>query len=206
MPRPALFLDRDGVVNEDVGYLHRIEDCRFLDGVFALAAAFAKRGFLLVIATNQSGIGRGFYTPAQFERLMSWIGGEFARRGLAVAAVYHCPDHPTEGLGPYRRESPLRKPAPGMFLKAARDLDLDLARSWSIGDKLTDVAAARAAGVGRLVLLDAGLGNSQAQRTTDYWRLGTLGEVVRLLEAEQASLEAEQASRAVTPAPAAPRR
>ena len=99
----GLILDRDGVINEDSGYLHGIEECRFVDGIFDLTAAFAARGFAIVIASNQSGIGRGFYTEADFERLMAWMTGEFARRGVAVAGVYHCPDHPTEGVGRYRR-------------------------------------------------------------------------------------------------------
>ena len=154
MSRRALFLDRDGVINVDTGYLHRIEECRFVDGIFELARAFASQGFALVIATNQSGIARGYYGEAEFATLMTWMRGEFARRGTAIAAVYHCPDHPTEGIGRHRRENPWRKPGPGMMLQAAADLGLDLAGSWLLGDKPSDVAAGRAAGVGTLVLLD----------------------------------------------------
>src|SRR5258708_34663313 len=106
----GLILDRDGVINEDSGYLHGIEECRFVDGIFDLTAAFAARGFAIVIASNQSGIGRGFYTEADFERLMAWMKGEFARRGVAIAGFYHFPDHPTEGLGPYRVVPPRRGP------------------------------------------------------------------------------------------------
>ena len=91
----GLILDRDGVINEDSGYLHSIEECRFVDGIFELTAAFAARGFAIVIASNQSGIGRGFYTEAYFERLMAWMTGEFARAGVTIAGVYYCPDHPT---------------------------------------------------------------------------------------------------------------
>jgi D-glycero-D-manno-heptose 1,7-bisphosphate phosphatase len=151
----ALFLDRDGVINRDTGYLHRAEECVFVDGIFEVAAAFAARGFRLVVATNQSGIGRGYYGEAEFAALMDWMRREFARRGIEIAAVYHCPDHPTEGVGPYRRENPWRKPGPGMMLAAARDLGLDLAASWAIGDKPSDVEAARAAGVGTILHLDS---------------------------------------------------
>jgi D-glycero-D-manno-heptose 1,7-bisphosphate phosphatase len=119
--RRALILDRDGVVNHDSGYLHRIEECRFVDGIFEMTAAFAARGFAIVIATNQSGIGRGLYSETDFNRLMDWMRGEFRRRGVELAGVYHCPDHPTEGVGHYRRENPWRKPGPGMLLQAAAD-------------------------------------------------------------------------------------
>src|SRR5215472_8851469 len=93
--RPALLLDRDGVVNEDTGYLHRIEECRFVPGIFELAEAFSGRGFAIVIATNQSGIGRGLYGEAEYARLMGWMRGEFARRGVVIDGVYHCAYHPT---------------------------------------------------------------------------------------------------------------
>jgi D-glycero-D-manno-heptose 1,7-bisphosphate phosphatase len=150
--RPALILDRDGVINVDTGYLHRIEECIFVDGIFDVAKEFAARGFHLVIATNQAGIGRGYYTEEQFATLMAWMRETFRARGAKIAAVYHCPDHPTEGVGRYRRDNPWRKPHPGMILQAAEDLDLDLAASWLVGDKETDILAGRAAGVGMLVL------------------------------------------------------
>jgi D-glycero-D-manno-heptose 1,7-bisphosphate phosphatase len=146
----ALFLDRDGVVNLDDGYTHRIETLRFVPGVFDLCRAAAARGFLLVIVTNQAGIGRGYYTEAEYRRFTAEMLGKFAAAGLAIAAVYHCPFHP-DGVGPYRREHPWRKPNPGMLLDAARALDLDLAASALIGDGARDMAAARRAGLGTAV-------------------------------------------------------
>lgn len=178
----GLILDRDGVVNEDSGYLHRIEDCRFVDGIFELTAAFVARGFAVVIASNQSGIGRGYYTEADFERLMDWMKAEFAGRGVVLAGVYHCPDHPTEGVGLYRRANPWRKPGPGMLLQAARDLDLDLARSWTVGDKMSDVEAGRTAGVGTLVRYDP-LAPGVA-RCQDFWVVPSLRAVTELLARE----------------------
>lgn len=181
--RRGLFLDRDGVVNHDPGYLHRIEDCRFVAGIFGLARAFAERGFALVIATNQSGIGRGFYGEADFDRLMTWMKGEFARHRAPLDGVYHCPDHPTAGLGRYRRDSDWRKPRPGMLLQAAADLGLDLARSWCVGDKETDIAAGRAAGIPDLVLYDPAA--AAVARHADYWVVPRLDAVCALIERER---------------------
>jgi D-glycero-D-manno-heptose 1,7-bisphosphate phosphatase len=177
--RPGLLLDRDGVINQDAGYVSGIADCQFVDGIFELAQAFAERGFVIAIVTNQSGIGRGYYSEADFLELMGWIGGEFMRRGVKIAATYHCPDHPTHGIGPYRRDTARRKPGPGMFLEAAAELSLDLARSWTIGDKRSDVAAGRAAGVGTLVLLDPAIG--EARRDHDVWIVPNLGAATALL-------------------------
>jgi D-glycero-D-manno-heptose 1,7-bisphosphate phosphatase len=180
--RLALILDRDGVINQDTGYVHRIDDCHFIDGIFAMTAAFAKRGFAIVIATNQAGIGRGFYGEADFAALMGWMRGEFARHGVTIAAIYHSPDHPTEGIGDFRRESTWRKPGPGMILQAAADLSLDLARSWMVGDKPHDIEAGRAAGVGTLIRYDSAA--PQAERREDFWLVTRLDEVTAMLAAE----------------------
>lgn len=178
----ALILDRDGIVNHDTGYVHRIADFHFIDGIFELTAAFAARGFAIVIATNQSGIGRGLFSEADFATLMEWVKVEFARRNVAIAAVYHCPDHPTSGIGPYRRENPWRKPAPGMLLQAAQDLSLDLSRSWMLGDRERDVIAGKAAGVGTLVCYDPGAAGVEWR--SDHWVVPRLGDVAALLAAE----------------------
>lgn len=182
--RRGLILDRDGVVNEDRGYVYRAADCRFIDGIFDLVAAFAARGFAIIIATNQSGIGRGLYTETDFQVFMEWVRGEFARRNLFIDAVYHCPDHPTEGIGPYRRASPWRKPEPGMLIQAAHDFSLDLARSWTVGDKLSDIEAGRAAGIGTLVryqpLAD------KLERLEDFWVVPRLQTIADLLAREAA--------------------
>ncbi len=182
--RRGLILDRDGVINHDIGFLSRIADCRFVDGIFDLVRVFAERGFAIVIATNQSGIGRGLFSESAFTDLMAWMREEFARRGTAIDAVYHCPDHPTEGVGRYRRESDWRKPGPGMFRQAAADLSLDLARSWCIGDKDRDIAAGRNAGVGALVLFDPAV--SATTRDHDVWIVPRLDAATALLLAEAA--------------------
>ncbi len=145
MNPPALFLDRDGVVNDEVGYLYRPEDVRFVEGIFSLCRTAQSLGYKLVIVTNQSGIARGFYTQAQFHSLMDFFRAEFLREGITLGAVYHCPYHPEHGIGEFRRESEDRKPSPGMIFRAQRDLGLDLYRSILIGDRCSDVAAANAA-------------------------------------------------------------
>jgi len=176
--RPALFLDRDGVVNVDRHFLHRIEDCAFIDGIFALTAHFAARGFAVVIASNQGGIARELFREAEFARLMDWMRAEFRRQGSRLDAVYFDPTHPAEGKGAYRRSSSWRKPAAGMFVRAAADLGLDLAKSIAVGNMAGDVDAARAAGIGGLVLLDEKA--SGVERRADCWIVPRLADVARL--------------------------
>ncbi len=179
--RPGLILDRDGVINVDTGYLHRIEACRFVEGIFDLTAAFQQRGFRLAIATNQSGIGRGLYGPAEFRTLMAWMLAQFRARGVEIDAVYHAPDHPTEGQGAYRRETDWRKPGPGMLRQAVADLDLDPAQSWAIGDKPGDMVAAAGAGIGHRVLL-APDAEMLTQQTDGYWVVSSLAAILPLLD------------------------
>ena len=151
--RAALFLDRDGVINVEKDYVHRIEDVEFVDGIFTLCKTAKNAGLAIVVVTNQAGIGRGYYTEDQFRTLMNWMKDRFAERGAALDAVYYCPFHPEHGVGGYKSDSFDRKPNPGMILRARADLHIDLAASCLIGDKASDIAAARAAGVGTAVLL-----------------------------------------------------
>jgi D-glycero-D-manno-heptose 1,7-bisphosphate phosphatase len=179
---PGLILDRDGVINIDIGYLHRIDECRFVEGIFDLAATFRDQGFRIAIATNQSGIGRGYFTPADFRRLMAWILAQFLDRGIVIEGVYHAPDHPTEGIGRYRRDTDWRKPGSGMFRQAIADLDLDPALSWAIGDKPGDLVAAAGAGIRHRVLLDPA--RTAPERLADgSWAVPTLAAIIPLLAA-----------------------
>ena len=151
--RRAAFLDRDGVINLDHGYVSRREDFTFVPGVLDGARHLHALGFALVVVTNQSGIGRGLYSISDYEQLTTWIKGRFAAEGAPLAGVYHCPHHPTDAMGDFRKSCDCRKPAPGMLLAAARDLDLDLGASVLFGDKESDLLAARAAGVPVRVLI-----------------------------------------------------
>jgi D-glycero-D-manno-heptose 1,7-bisphosphate phosphatase len=151
--RRAAFLDRDGVINADHGYVSRIEDFEFLPGVLDSAGELARHGLLLVVVTNQAGIGRGMYTEEDFARLTRWMCARFDEAGAPIRAVYHCPHHPTQALGTLRVRCDCRKPAPGMLLQAARDWHIDLERSVFFGDKCDDMRAGLSAGVGTRVLL-----------------------------------------------------
>ena len=144
----ALFLDRDGVINQDYDYVYRPEQIEFVDGIFELCRHAHSLGYLIFVVTNQSGIGRGYYKEDTFHHLMDWMGGVFQDQGCPIAQVYFCPYHPTEGVGQYRRESSLRKPKPGMILAAGEDFDLDLTCSVLVGDRHRDIEAGQAAGVG----------------------------------------------------------
>lgn len=155
--RSALLLDRDGVINIEKDYVYQISDFEFVDGIFELCHQAADAGMAIVVVTNQAGIGRGYYTENQFWALTDWMCDRFSERGITIDVVYFCPYHPEHGVGAYRRESFDRKPKPGMILRARADLDLDLDHSILVGDKVSDIAAARAAGVGRTVLLNGAL-------------------------------------------------
>lgn len=154
MSRQALFLDRDGVINVDLGYVHKPEQIVFIDGIFELVAAAKRAGYLVIVVTNQAGIGRGFYGENEFHSLMDWMGARFAENEGVIDAVYFCPYHPEHGIGQYRRESNFRKPMPGMLLEAQNNLNIEMSQSIMIGDMPTDIAAANAAGVGTLLHLN----------------------------------------------------
>lgn len=153
MKRRVLFLDRDGVININHGHVHKRENFDFIPGIFALVQKANEADYLVVIVTNQAGIGRGYYSEDEFHVLMEWVKGEFLNRGARVDAVYYSPFHPQHGHGKYKKDSDCRKPKPGMLLNAARDFNIDLPNSILIGDQLTDLEAGYSAGVGRCILI-----------------------------------------------------
>jgi D-glycero-D-manno-heptose 1,7-bisphosphate phosphatase len=150
--RPALFLDRDGVINEEVDYLWTWDRCRFVEGIVSLLRTAHHHGYFVAVVTNQAGIGRGMYTEADFHKLMDRMAQELAKYDVHFDAVYFSPFHPVHGLGDYKRETDCRKPGPGMILRAAREHGLDLAQSILVGDRCTDIQAGAAAGVNELYL------------------------------------------------------
>jgi D-glycero-D-manno-heptose 1,7-bisphosphate phosphatase len=152
-PNRALFLDRDGVVNREIGYLYRPEQVHFVPGIFELCRSAQALRYRLIIITNQAGIARQIYTEEQFHRLMQWMSGQFANEGIVLDGYYFCPHHPESAMEKYRRDCFSRKPNPGMLLQAARDHQVDLGESLLIGDRYTDMQAGLAAGVGAVCLL-----------------------------------------------------
>jgi D-glycero-D-manno-heptose 1,7-bisphosphate phosphatase len=157
----AVFLDRDGTINEEKEYLYRAEDFVFIPGAVEGITRLKGAGYLVVVVTNQSGIGRGYYSEADLKKLHSHMEGELAKAGTCLDGYYFCPHHPDQGLGPYAVHCDCRKPLPGMLRKAARDLGIDLTSSWMVGDKLADVTAGRAAGC-RSILVRTGYGAAEA--------------------------------------------
>lgn len=139
MTRRFVFLDRDGTLIEDRGYAHALSDCAALPGAYEAVKALRAAGFGTAIVTNQSGIGRGLFGEAEFARFQAHLLADFAAHGAPLDAVYHCPHRPDEGCE-------CRKPRPGLLLRAQREHDIDLAASWVVGDKESDVGLARSAG------------------------------------------------------------
>jgi len=154
--RPALFLDRDGVLNEDQGYVHRWEDFRWIAGARETVAAFNRAGWLVIVVTNQSGVGRGYYSEEDMHALHARMNAELAAAGARLDAIYFCPQHPEAPLARYRHpDPPGRKPNPGMILQALQDWPIDAHRSILVGDKRSDLEAAERAGI-RGVLFGGG--------------------------------------------------
>lgn len=151
--KPALFLDRDGVINKDYGYVHVKEKFDFKPGIFNLVCAANAAGYLCVVVTNQAGIGRGLYSIEHFRILSDWMCAQFENKGGIIDAIYFSPFHPTEGRGMYLLQEDTRKPGTGMFLEALRDHNIDLTKSIMVGDKMSDMEASVAANVAYNYLL-----------------------------------------------------
>ncbi|NTY36316.1 D-glycero-beta-D-manno-heptose 1,7-bisphosphate 7-phosphatase [Burkholderia diffusa] len=182
MKRKALFLDRDGVINVDYGYVHRPQDCMFVDGIFDLVRLANATGHQVVVVTNQAGIGRGYFSESQFVAFMDWMRRRFEERGARIDRVYFCPHHPVAGMGRYRQACACRKPQPGMLNDARRDLDLDMSASILVGDKRSDLDAGARAGVGRRFLL-AGDRPGHAEAESDVDVVARLSDIGSALEA-----------------------
>ena len=144
--KKAIFLDRDGVINHDRGYVNKIEDFRFVESIFETLRNFQEKGFSLFIVTNQSGIGRGYYTKEDFDILTKWMLKELKKEKIHITKVYFCPHSPEE-------RCICRKPNTGMFDKAFKDYKIDKKNSWMIGDKHSDIKAAVNAGINNTILI-----------------------------------------------------
>jgi D-glycero-D-manno-heptose 1,7-bisphosphate phosphatase len=169
-PRPAIFLDRDGVVIEDAHYLSSPDQARLVPGAADAIAALNRSGWPVVIVTNQSGVARGYFTPETVHAVHEHLSEQLAGYGARIEAFYFCPHFPTAEVAAYRTECLCRKPKPGMLLRAAEELNLDLDRSWMVGDRASDLEAGAAAGA-RTVLVRTGYGATVDVATLDRGRL-----------------------------------
>ncbi|WP_372811566.1 D-glycero-beta-D-manno-heptose 1,7-bisphosphate 7-phosphatase [Pseudoalteromonas nigrifaciens] len=165
----ALFLDRDGVVNVDHGYVYQSERFEFIEGVFSTCKAFYDAGYKIIIVTNQSGIGRGYYTEADFIALTSWMKAQFSAHQILISDVYFCPHHPKNALPEYLKQCACRKPAPGMLLQGISEHNIDPQQSIMVGDKKSDMQAAEQAGIATRILVHSGQQfDDSAKQTADF--------------------------------------
>ena len=142
----AIFLDRDGVINKEVNYLFKIEDFEFIDGIFNACLYFQNLDYVIVIVTNQSGIARKYYTESDYQKVTRWMLRQFEDNGIEILNVFHCPHGPESTCE-------CRKPKPGMFLKAKDEHNIDMEKSWMIGDKERDIIAANSARIDNTILV-----------------------------------------------------
>ncbi len=145
----TIFLDRDGVINKEVGYLYQLSDFEFLDGIFNTCLYFQKLGYKIVIISNQSGIARGYYNENDYLKLTEWMLDQFNDNGINILDIFYCP-HSPESL------CECRKPKPGMLIEAKDKYNIGMKDSWMIGDKETDIEAANLAGINNTILVRSG--------------------------------------------------
>ena len=157
----TIFLDRDGVINHEVGYLHRVEDFLFIDGVFESCLYFQSLGYNIIVITNQSGISRGYYDVNQFQQVNDFMLEQFKAHGINILDVFFCPHGPEDACV-------CRKPNPGMFNSAKQKYDINMACSWMIGDKEADVKAANNAGINHTILVRSGHDIDETESNAEY--------------------------------------
>lgn len=151
----AIFLDRDGTLNVDHGYVHQIDDFHFIDGTIQTLRQLKQMGYLLVVVTNQSGIARGYFSEQQFLQLTEWMDWSLAEQGVDLDGIYYCPHHP-KGQGEYQKTCDCRKPRAGMLMEAIKALKIDPRLSIMVGDKLEDLQAGINAGIPTNILVKTG--------------------------------------------------
>jgi len=149
MPIKTIFLDRDGVINHEANYLHKISEFKFINGIFESCLKFKKLGYQIIIVTNQSGIARGYYKESDYEKLNQWMLVQFNKHNVNILDVFHCPHGPESSCD-------CRKPKPGMLLKAKYQYDIDMEKSWMIGDSEVDISAAISCGIENTILVRSG--------------------------------------------------
>ena len=145
----TIFLDRDGVINKEINYLHKIEEFDFIEGIFDICCLFKSLNYKIVIITNQSGISRGYYSESDYQKVTQWMLKHFKFKGIKILDVFHCPHLPNINCN-------CRKPKPGMLFEAKKKHNIDMSKSWLIGDKESDIIAANNAGINNTILVKSG--------------------------------------------------
>ena len=158
----AVFLDRDGTINEEVGYLDSLDKLKIIPNSYEAIRLINLSGMKALVITNQAGVAKGFFTEEFVNLINERLRTDLLRMGASIDKFYYCPHHPTEGIGIYLRECSCRKPAPGMLLNAAQELNIDLTQSYLIGDRFRDMEAGRKVGV-RGILVKTGFGQGLLQ-------------------------------------------
>jgi len=158
----AVFLDRDGTINEEVGYLDSLDKFKIIPGAYEAIRLINESGMKVVVISNQAGVARGLFTEDFVKITHEYLQNALRKKGAYIDNFYYCPHHPTEGIELYRQVCNCRKPAPGMLLQAAQDLNIDFKRSYLVGDRFNDMEAGKKIGV-RGILVKTGFGQSLLQ-------------------------------------------
>ncbi|HDS1633802.1 TPA: D-glycero-alpha-D-manno-heptose-1,7-bisphosphate 7-phosphatase [Stenotrophomonas maltophilia] len=165
---PVLFLDRDGVINVNHGYVHTPDRTEWVPGILPLLSDAARLGYQIVVATNQAGIARGLYSVEDFTAYTRWQHEQLQQVGAPLLGTWFCPHHPQAGLGEFKIDCLCRKPGPGMLLKAIEQFVVDPAQAVFVGDKISDMQAGAAAGLGKLFLIAGDVGKGDAPQQTVF--------------------------------------
>ena len=162
MTNKTIFLDRDGVINKEINYLHEVKDFEFINGVFKACQYLESLKYKIIIITNQSGIARKLYTESDYQNLTSWMLAQFKKNNINILDVFHCPHLPDSGCY-------CRKPKPGMFLEAKYKHNIDMHNSWMIGDNENDIIAANNSNISRTILVRSGHKINEAESSAKYF-------------------------------------
>lgn len=188
MSKIAVFIDRDGTMSEEVGYVNHLSRFKLLQNTAAAIKMLNDAGILAIVATNQAGVARGYFVEDMIGKVHEKLKNELARAGAHLDAIYYCPHHPSAGKPPYRTDCDCRKPRPGMILKAKDEFDIDLKRSYMIGDKISDVEFGQKLGLKSVMVMTGyGIGEYEHQRqdwktTPDFMAEDLLGAVKWIIE------------------------
>jgi D-glycero-D-manno-heptose 1,7-bisphosphate phosphatase len=168
MKRRAVFIDRDGTISEEVGYINHVSRFRLFPYAPAAIKRLNENGWLAIVITNQAGVARGYFSEDTIQAVHDAMTNELKSNGAQLDAVYYCAHHPSVGEPPYRFDCDCRKPKPGLILRAAKNFDIDLKKSWMVGDRYSDVELARNAGVKSMFVL-SGYGRGEWEHQRASW-------------------------------------